>query len=183
MRKSLMAFSGVLLLILAMSASPSKAQFGMGGQRMSPAAKAECKFADGKTVHVDYSSPRMRGRKIFGELVPYGEVWRAGANAATSFVMDTDLVVGGTRVPAGSYTLFALPKENEWTLVISKATGEWGIPYPGEAQDLARVPMKVSKLPAPVEAFTIAFDNEGGGCTMRLDWETTRASVQIMEKK
>jgi len=183
MRKRLIVFSTALVLLLAMAASSSQAQFGMGGPRQSPAAKAECKFPDGKTVHVDYSSPRMRGRKIFGELVPYGEVWRTGANAATSFLVDTDVMVGGTRVPAGSYTLFILPKESGWTLIISKATGEWGIPYPGESQDLARVPMNVSKLPAPVEEFTIAFDHAGGGCTMRFDWETTRASVEITEKK
>ena len=178
----LIASSAALIAMMAMAASTSRAQFG-GGQRMSPAAKADCKFADGKTVHVDYSSPRMRGRKIFGELVPYDEVWRTGANAATSFVVDTDVMVGGTRVPAGSYTLFTLPKESGWTLIISKATGEWGIPYPGESEDLARVPMKVSKLPAPVEEFTIAIDHAGGGCTMRFDWETTRASVEITEKK
>jgi hypothetical protein len=183
MRKNLVAFSAVILLNLAVFATPSRAQMGMGGQRQSPAAKAECKFSDGKTIHVDYSSPRMRGRKIFGGLVPYGGVWRTGANQATSFVLDTAVTVGGTSVPAGSYTLFTIPKENEWTLIISKATGEWGEPYPGESQDFARVPMKVSKLPAPVEEFTIAFDHEGGGCTMRFDWETTRASVQIVEKK
>ena len=75
----------------------------------SPPAKADCKFSDGKTIHVDYSSPRMRGRKIFGGLVPYGEPWRAGANEATTFVIDADMNVGGKTVPAGSYTLFALP--------------------------------------------------------------------------
>lgn len=183
MRISLIAVSVVIVLGLAATSSPTRAQMGMGGQRLSPAAKADCKFADGKTIHVDYSSPRMRGRKIYGGLVPLGEVWRAGANQATSFVSDGDLTLGGKSVPAGSYTLFAIPKENEWTLIISKATGEWGIPYPGESQDFARVPMKVSKLPAPLENFTIAFDREGDACTMRLDWETTRASVQIAEKK
>ena len=183
MRKSLVALSAVILLNLAVLATPSPAQMGMGGQRLSPPAKAECKFSDGKTIRVDYSSPRMKGRKIYGGLVPYGEVWRAGANQATTFVLDTAVTVGGKSVPAGSYTLFAIPKENDWTLIISKATGEWGTPYPGESEDFARVPMKVSKLPAPVEEFTIAFDHDGDGCTMRLDWETTRASVQISEKK
>ena len=185
MRRSLVLFSAVILLSLAVVATSTPAQMGMGGrgQRLSPPAKAECAFADGKTIHVDYSSPRMRGRKIYGGLVPYGEVWRAGANQATTFVIDTAVTLGGKTVPAGSYTLFALPKENEWTLIISKATGEWGIPYPGESQDFARVPMKVSKLPTTVEDFRIAFDHEGDACTMRLDWETTRASVQIQEKK
>ena len=125
----------------------------------------------------------MRGRKIYGGLVPFGEPWRAGANEATTFVIDADVNVGGKAVPAGSYTLFTLPNPDKWSLIISKQTGEWGIPYPGESFELGRVPMKLSKLPSPLENFTIAFDQSGGVCTMRLDWETTRASVQIGEKK
>jgi Protein of unknown function (DUF2911) len=176
MRAKFLAFCGLILAGVALAA-PS------GAQILSPPAKADCKFSDGKTIHVDYSSPRMRGRKIYGGLVPYGEPWRAGANPATTFVIDADLVVGGKTVPAGSYTLFALPTETAWTLIISKQTGEWGIPYPGEQDDFARVPMKVSKLTSPLENFTIAFDQSGAACTLRLDWETTRASVQITEKK
>src|SRR5277367_5297914 len=73
-------------------------------QKPSPAAQAQCKFSDGKTITVDYSSPRMRGRKIFGDLVPFGEVWRTGANEATTFVTTASVTVGGKSVPAGSYT-------------------------------------------------------------------------------
>ncbi len=147
--------------------------------RPSPAAKATCALADGKTITVDYSSPRAKGRKIFGGLVPYGEVWRAGANEATTFVTTADLMVGGTHVPAGSYTIFTIPNMDKWTLIISKKTGEWGIPYPGADQDFARVDMKAAALPSAVENFTIAFDKSGGGCALRMDWETTRASVDI----
>jgi hypothetical protein len=152
-------------------------------KRPSPPANASCKFDDGKTVTVDYSSPRMKGRKIFGELIPYGKVWRAGANEATTFVTTSDLSVGGKTVPAGSYTIFTIPNAEQWTLIISKKTGEWGVPYPGEADDFARVDMKASKLPSPIENFTIAFDRDGGACIMRLDWETTRALIAITEKK
>jgi len=159
------------------------AQAQMGGPAGSPPAKADCKFPDGKSIHIDYSSPRMRGRKIFGGLVPYGEVWRAGANEATTFVIDTDVNLGGKTVPHGQYTLFALPNPETWTLIISKQTGEWGVPYPGEQDDFARVPMKVSKLSSPAENFTIAFDQTGGACALHLEWETTRASVEIAEKK
>ena len=155
---------------------------GWSQQVLSPPAKAACKFADGKTIHVTYSSPRMRGRKIFGDLVPYGEVWRTGADQATSFVTNTDLIVGGNNVPAGSYTLFTVPTQNKWTLIISKQTGEFGIPYPGEQFDFARVEMKLSKLPSPAENFTISFDQSGASCTLKLDWETTRASVVISRK-
>jgi hypothetical protein len=152
-------------------------------QRSSPPAKAECKFSDGKTISIDYSSPRMRGRKIFGELVPYGEVWRAGANEATTFVTNSNLILGGKEVPAGQYTLFTLPNPDKWMLIVSKKTGEWGIPYPGEQFDFARMEMKVAKIPSPVEDFKISFDQTGSACTLHMDWETTRASIDITQKK
>ena len=145
----------------------------------SPAASASCDLGGGKSVKTDYSSPRMKGRKIYGGLVPFGEVWRAGANEATTFVTSGDVTVGGKSVPAGSYTLFAVPNADKWTLIINKKTGEWGVPYKYESDELARVDMKVSKLPSPVENFTIAYDKSGSGCTLRLDWETTRASVDV----
>lgn len=182
MRKFALCCAAALLGLLVFPA-PGRAQMGPGGKPASPPAKAECEFSNGKTIHVDYSSPRMRGRKIFGGLVPYGEEWRAGANEATTFDTDTDLVVGGTDVPAGNYTLFTLPKPDSWKLIISKETGEWGIPYPGSEHDFARIPMQVSKLPSPVEDFVIHFDQAGDACTMNLDWATTRASIKITEKK
>ena len=172
---------GVAVLALAVSALILRAQEDKS-KRPSPPAKAECKLAGGKHVAVDYSSPRAKGRKVFGGLVPYGEVWRTGANEATSFVTDTDINVGDTAVPAGSYSLFTIPNENKWTLIISKKTGEWGTNYPGTENDLARIDMKSSKTSAPVENFTIAFDQSSNGCTMRIDWETTRATVDITKK-
>src|ERR1700678_261309 len=97
-------------------------------QRPSPPAKADCSFTDGKTVHIDSSAPRVKGRKIFGDLVPYDQAWRTGANEATTFVIDTNLMVGDQTVPAGSYTLFTVPSQKTWTLIVSKKTGEWGTP-------------------------------------------------------
>lgn len=167
-------------ILLGIAAAPANVH---SQEVLSPPAKAACKFADGKTISVGYSSPRMRGRKIFGELVPFGEVWRTGADNATSFVTKSDLVAGGKTIPAGGYTLFTLPTQKKWTLVVSKQTGEFGIPYPGEQFDFARVEMKLSKLPSPLENFTISFDQTGTACTMRLDWETTRASIEFSEKK
>jgi hypothetical protein len=158
-----------------------------GGQqdkskRPSPPASATCDLGGGQTVKVDYSSPRAKGRKIFGGVVPYGEVWRTGANEATTFVTTADVNVGGTSVPAGSYTMFSIPSADKWTLIISKKTGEWGTDYPGAGQDLARIDMKAGKTSAPVENFTIAFDKTGSGCTMRLEWENTQASLPISKK-
>lgn len=150
----------------------------------SPPAKAECTLPDGKTITTDYSSPRLRGRKMIGEHDPYGKPWRAGANAATTFVTTADLTVDGKDIPAGSYTLFAIPyADRPWTLIISKKTHEWGIPYPGEQYDLLRADMQVSSLPSQVENFTIAYDKSDGGCTLRMDWDVTRASVTFTEKK
>jgi len=148
----------------------------------SPAASASCDLGGGKTIKTDYSSPRMKGRKIYGGLVPFGQVWRTGANDATTFAPSSDVVVGGKTVPAGSYTIFTVPNADKWTLIINKKTGEWGIPYKYESDELARVDMKVSKLPSPVENFTIAYDKGRNGCTLQMDWETTRASVDIMAK-
>lgn len=151
-------------------------------KRPSPPASADCKFSDGKTVHIDYSSPRVKGRKIFEGLVPYGKPWRLGANEATTFVTTANLSVGGKSVPAGSYTLFAQPGADAWQLIVSRKTGEWGEPYPGEDNDFTRAPMTVSHLSAPVENFTISFDEAGGKCTMHADWENARASIEISEK-
>jgi Protein of unknown function (DUF2911) len=176
MRKLLIissAFALVLTTAFIVRAQQDKSK------RPSPPASATCELAGGKSITIDYSSPRMRGRKIYGGLVPFNEVWRTGANEATTFVTTADLMVGGEHVPAGSYTLFTLPEKDKWTLIISKKTGEWGIPYPGEKEDFLRVGMKVSALPADVEDFTISFDKKGSGCTLRLDWEKTRASIEI----
>ena len=148
-------------------------------QRPSPPAAAKCELTDGKSVAVDYSSPRVKGRKVFGGIVPYGEPWRTGANEATAFVTATDLMVGGQHVPAGEYTLFTIPNKNKWTLIVSKKTKEWGIPYPGADSDLLRVDMKASSTSAPVENFTIAFVHGPQGCTLQIAWENTRASVDI----
>jgi hypothetical protein len=167
-----------LLLILATSLGFAQ----MGKSRPSPAASASCDLGNGRTIKTDYSSPRMKGRKIYGELVPFGEVWRTGANEATTFVTSANVEVGGTDVPAGSYTIFTVPNPDKWTLIINKQTGEWGIPYKYESNELGRVDMKASKLTSPVENFTIVYDKSGNGCMMNIDWDTTRASVDISAK-
>lgn len=173
-----LAISTVLAMLFTTVAF---AQMG-GGKRPSPAASATCDLGGGKTIKTDYSSPRVKGRKIYGELVPFGEVWRTGANEATTFVTNGNVVAGGKTVPAGSYTIFTVPNADKWTLIINKKTGEWGIPYKYESDELARVDMKVSKLPSSVENFTIAYDKSANGCTMHIDWDTTRASVDISAK-
>ncbi len=149
----------------------------------SPPGEATLKFADGKTVTIQYSRPSMRGRKIFGGLVPYDEVWRTGANAATSLKTDVNLNIGGANVPAGSYTLYTQPGMSSWKLIINKQTGQWGTEY-SQGQDLDRVNMKVTERPSGLELFTISFDKTGGdSATLKLEWENTIASVDVKEKK
>lgn len=146
---------------------------------LSPPAKAEATIG-GKKITIDYSSPRMRERKIMGGLVPFDEVWRTGANAATTLSTEADLMIGDLHVPAGKYTLFTIPSESQWTLIVNKQTGQWGTNY-DTSQDLGRVKMKVSKLESPLEEFTIEIKpGEGHNGTLSLRWETTEASVPIM---
>jgi hypothetical protein len=172
MQKRIATLACIILSLAAFAAA----------QKPSPAASASCDLGAGKTIKTDYSSPRMKGRKIYGDLVPFGQVWRTGANEATTFVTSSDVVVGGKTVPAGSYTIFTVPAADKWTLIINKKTGEWGIPYKYESDELARVDMNVSKLPSPLENFTINYAKSGSGCTMQIDWESTRASVDITAK-
>jgi hypothetical protein len=149
----------------------------------SPPGTASVTFADGKSVTINYSRPSMKGRQIFGGLVPYGQIWRTGANAATSLKTDVDLTIGGASVPAGGYTLYTIPNETGWKLIINRETGQWGTEYE-EGQDLARVDMKVSKNTSPTEQFTISLDKTGPTmATLKLDWANTAASVNVAEKK
>jgi len=170
--------SAVAVIVLAISVFGLRAQQDKAS-RPSPPATADCTLAGGQKITIDYSSPRMKGRKIFGELVPYGKVWRAGANEATTMTVGADVTIGGKAVPAGKYTIFTIPEQNKWTLVISKKTGEWGTAYPGPENDLARVDMKAEKMPAQMENFTISFNQTPSGCTLKMQWENTQASVDI----
>ena len=152
-------------------------------KRPSPSAQAQCKFSDGKTVKSGlFQSARERPKDIW-----WPGTLRRSLACRSQRSHDAghrhEVRVGDKDVPPGSYTLFTIPNADKWTLIISKKTGEWGIPYPGRGEDFVRVDMKVSPLPSPVENFTIGFDQTGSTCAMHLDWETTRASVDIAEKK
>jgi hypothetical protein len=177
MRKAL-AVASAILFAVAVAAVALRAQQDKS-KRPSPPAIAKCDLPGGGSITVDYSSPRAKGRKIFGEIVAYGEPWRTGANEATTFVTTADLMVGGKHVPAGKYTIFTIPNKDKWVLIVSKKTGEWGIPYPGADMDLVRADMNASSTASPVENFTIAFDKGSKGCTLRIEWENTRATVDI----
>ena len=130
----------------------------------------------GASISVEYGRPYMRGRKIMGGLVPYDQVWRTGADAATTFSTSKALVIGGAEVPSGKVTLFTLPAEAGWKLIINKQTGQGGLEY-DQAQDLARVDLTRKALSAPVDQLTIAIEPAGAGGVLKISWETTELSV------
>jgi hypothetical protein len=129
----------------------------------------------GARVVIDYGRPLTRGRRVLGEVVPLNEVWRTGANAATGLRTDRDLVIGGTRVPAGAYTLFSLPSESGWQLIVNRQTGQWGTEYRPE-QDLARIPLQRRAISPAVEQFTIRIGPDG---TLRMLWDDFELSAPI----
>jgi hypothetical protein len=149
-------------------------------QLPSPPAQAEVTL-DGKAITIHYNSPRIRGRKIMGELVPYGKVWRTGANPATSLVVDGNIRIGDLTVPAGKYTLYTLPAGpgTAWQLIVNKQTGQWGTVY-NEGQDLGRTPMHSQTLPSPQEEMSISFEHTTKNSTeLHVRWETTDEWVKI----
>jgi Protein of unknown function (DUF2911) len=166
---------GTSLLCLVMAAASQQQD---KSKRPSPPAKAEV-VLKGKTITIDYSRPFAKGRKVIGGIVPFDQVWRTGANEATTFTTPIDLMAGDAKIPAGTYTLYSLPSANGWKLIINKQTGQWGTDY-DQKQDLARVDMLVSKTSQPVEQFTISFEKKGDdAATLLLQWENTSASVAV----
>ncbi len=166
----------MVVLIAAMAIAQQPAQD--KSKRPSPPGTAEVTLKN-KKITIDYSRPSLKGRKVGQELAPYGKVWRTGANEATTLNTEIDLNIGGTKVPAGKYTLYTLPSEGTWKLIINKQTGQWGTQY-DESQDLARVDMKKTALPQSVEQFTISFDKKNENtANLNLDWENTRVSVEV----
>ena len=129
-------------------------------------------------VRVTYSRPGKNGREIFGKLVPYGKVWRTGANEATEIKFYQDVDFGGKKVKAGSYSLFSIPGEKEWTVILNSDLDYWGAYKYVEKNDVIRVPATVGSLTEPVENFTIQFDRKGDKQgVMRIAWDTTVAEV------
>jgi hypothetical protein len=169
---------GVSLVLIAATMAMAQQQPQDKSKRPSPPGTAEVTLK-GKKITIDYSRPYLKGRKVGQELAPYGKVWRTGANEATAFTTETDLTIGGVKVPAGKYTLYTLPSEGTWKLIINKETGQWGTKY-DESQDLARIDMKKSPLQQPVEQFTISFNKTSDtAADLNLDWENTRVSVAV----
>ena len=144
----------------------------------SPPATANVTL-DGKAITIQYNSPRLQGRTIGADIVPYGKVWRTGANPATTLITPANLKIGTLDVPAGTYTLYTLPNEDQWLLIVNKQTGQWGIPYP-EGNDLGRTPMTSKPMSSSQEDMSISFENTHGNTTeLHVQWGTTDQYVTV----
>ncbi|PZX61050.1 Protein of unknown function (DUF2911) [Algoriphagus ratkowskyi] len=145
----------------------------------SPSAKIAQKV--GLTdVTVDYSRPSTKDRKIFGELVPYGQVWRTGANGATVLSFSTDVIIDGKSIPAGQYALYAIPGKSEWTMILSKNIKLWGAIGYQQADDVIRFKTTPEKLKKKNETFEISFANmTDTGSDLSLEWENTKVDFRI----
>ncbi len=162
--------------IIAIPSAPR--QGGISGNyiNVSPRDSVEI-TVDGKKISINYGRPSARGRKIMGGVVPYGQVWRTGANEATTFVTQADLELGGMEIPKGAYTIYTLPSETQWKLIINKQVGQWGTVYDAQ-QDLARINLEKKQLTHPVEKLTFSLDHGANGSgVLRIEWAYASLSV------
>lgn len=174
--------SPVLAASSLLLASPTFAQNnGPAIEFPQPSPAATLKQRVGLTdIEVHYSRPSMRGRQIFGGLVPYDKVWRTGANAATRIKFSTPVRLNGTDLAAGTYELFTIPNPNEWTIIIHKDSSDWGAYRYDPKNDVARFKAKPVTLPNAVESFAIGFaDLQQESATLYLMWEKTRVPVKL----
>jgi len=142
----------------------------------SPPASTSVAIA-GKKITVDYYAPSMHGRKVMGGLVPFGVVWCTGANIATRISTQAPLRIGDLDLPKGDYSIWTVPNEKEWTLIINKETGQFHLNY-NPTLDFGRTKMSLKSLPEPVETFRVDLRADGGNKgTLALVWEETEASI------
>lgn len=145
---------------------------------MSPMAVAATTLDNGTYIKIVYSSPRKRDRTIFGGLVPFGEVWRTGANEATEITVTNRVVLGTTQLDAGTYSLFTIPGDDTWTIVVNRNLGQWGAYDYDAAADIARFDVAVQPADKLHEAFTIYVDG-GDDSAIRLVWDATQVTIPV----
>jgi hypothetical protein len=147
---------------------------GKGG---SGRAKVEA-VVDGANISIEYGRPALKGRVPGKDIDPYeGKPWRTGADAQTTLITDRPLTFGTLKVPAGTYGIHTIPQSGTWQLIIHKREKGWGIPYPGEQDELGRVPMTMGKVPKAEERLTISIEDTAQGGMLHIDWGQTRASA------
>lgn len=146
-------------------------------KRKSPADTAAFN-QNGLSVQIDYCRPYKKDRVVFGQLVPYGKIWRTGANEATLFEVKQDVKIADKPLKAGTYTLWTVPDTDTWTIVMNKQTGQWGTKY-DESQDVLRVDVPAGKTTETVEQFKIDIVPAANGANMVLRWENTEVKVPV----
>ena len=167
---------GIAMALLAPASAGQQTTRVHEGRGGSPHDRTEWAI-DGGHVSITYGRPSVKGRTIFGKLEPYGKVWRAGADEATTLVTDRTLVFGDLSVPPGEYTLFVwIDDKGPWQLIVNKETGQWGTAYKA-SEDLGRAEMTTETLPELVEQLTWSIDDTADGGVLHLAWERTRASI------
>jgi hypothetical protein len=144
-----------------------------------PVLKIQDKITEPLIARVIYSRPQKAGRTIFGELVEYNQVWRLGANEATEIEFYKDVKIGGRKVLKGKYTMYALVKPDEWTMILNKETDTWGAFKYDEKKDVLRVTVPTEKTTEPVEAFTMLFDKTTNGANLVMAWDDMKVSLPI----
>jgi Protein of unknown function (DUF2911) len=170
--------SRILFLVLLASSAPSFAQLAIS-PRPSPLAIVNARYKD-SYLKITYSRPHKRGRVIFGGVVPYGEVWRLGADEATELTMTKDIVVSGTTLKAGTYSLFAIPDKDHWTIIINSDVGQWGAYTYNIKLDVIRLRVPVTSLTDVVyEPFTIFIDQKNEKADIVLYWDKIKVSFPI----
>lgn len=182
MRKLGLTLTGICF-VFVFAAAPSWTQAGHKRLTVGKGGSAhdEATFTlGGKKIVITYGRPQKKGRAVFGGLVPYGQVWRTGADEATTFKTEGDIMLGSLHVPAGEYSLFTIPEEKEWTIILNKTVKQWGAFKYDKNMDFGRAKMTVSKASAPVEELTITLDAKGSEGTLKIAWDTTVASIPVL---
>lgn len=147
-----------------------------------PVMKIQDKVTEPLLVRVIYSRPQKNDRTIFGELVPYGQVWRLGANEATEIEFYKDVKIGSKKVPKGRYTLYAIPEKDHWTMIVNKETDTWGAFKYDPKKDVARTDIPVENITTPVDIFSINFIKTDKGVNMQMAWDNVSATLPINTK-
>jgi hypothetical protein len=174
--KKIISFSVTIILLLILSSSYAQEAI---NPRKSPLAIVTMKY-EYDYVKVTYSQPHKRGRKIFGGLEKYGEIWRTGANEATEITITDDMIVQNDTLTAGTYSLFTIPNEEEWTIIFNKRLGQWGAYNYHKPSDALRISISVTKVKEVVfEPFTIAFDQNNNIADMLLMWDDVKITVPL----
>lgn len=167
-----------IALVALMATMSTAVMAQMPEKRPSPNSFSNLKFED-NYVKVTYCQPQKKGRDIFGALVPYGEVWRTGANESTEITITKDLKMGGQSIKAGTYALFTIPNKDKWTVILNTDLGQWGAYSYKEEKDLVRFDVPAQAADQVVEAFTIQFGEKTKKTEMILQWDKTKVSVPI----